>query len=167
MKRAFCSAAAFAKNERAVFIIIIICVVASAFIINFSYGLYYNFVTQKNETELELKNLNPELSQGEVITKGEFQRFAESLDEKTLNSMIVIYAGAELAEFESEAGPGSFPMRFVIHAGRYNICEVTRKNWAQTRAALAAMALPEADWFIENCLGAFEKNLDELGTMEP
>ena len=37
----------------------------------------------------------------------------------------------------------------------------------QTRAALTAMALPEADWFIEHCLPAFEKNLDELGTMEP
>ena len=36
----------------------------------------------------------------------------------------------------------------------------------QTRAALAAMALPEVDWFLEHCLGAFEKNLDELGTME-
>ena len=131
MKRAFCSAAAFAKNERAVFVIIIICVVASAFIINFSYGLYYNFVTQKSETELELKTLNPELVQGAVVTKGEFQEFAEALDEKTLNAMTVIYAGAELAEFESESGPGSFPMRFVIHAGRYNICEVTRKNWEE------------------------------------
>ena len=131
MKRAFCSAAAFAKNERAVFVIIIICVVASAFIINFSYGLYYNFVTQKSETELELKTLNPELVQGAVITKGEFQKFAESLDEKTLNAMTVIYAGAELLEFESESGPGSFPMRFVIHAGKYNICEHTRKNWEE------------------------------------
>ena len=37
----------------------------------------------------------------------------------------------------------------------------------QTRAALTAMALPEADWFMANCLPAFEKNLDELGTMEP
>ena len=37
----------------------------------------------------------------------------------------------------------------------------------QTRAALAAMALPEVDWFIEHCMGAFEKNLDELGAMEP
>ena len=36
---------------------------------------------------------------------------------------------------------------------------------AQTRAALAAMALPEADWFIEHCLGAFEKDLDELEAM--
>ena len=37
---------------------------------------------------------------------------------------------------------------------------------AQTRAALKAMELPEADWFIEHCLGAFEKDLDELEAME-
>ena len=36
----------------------------------------------------------------------------------------------------------------------------------QTRASIRAMALPEADWFMEHCLPAFEKNLDELGTME-
>lgn len=36
----------------------------------------------------------------------------------------------------------------------------------QTRASLAAMALPEADWFMANCLPAYEKNLDELGTMD-
>ncbi len=34
-----------------------------------------------------------------------------------------------------------------------------------TRAALKAMALPEADWFMTRCLPAFELNLDELGTM--
>ena len=33
----------------------------------------------------------------------------------------------------------------------------------QTRRALEEMHLPEADWFMEHCLGAFEKNLDELG----
>ena len=37
----------------------------------------------------------------------------------------------------------------------------------QTRRAIEEMRLPEADWFMEHCLGAFEKNLDELGTMEP
>ena len=121
----------FAKNERAIFVIMLVCIVSSAFIINFSYGLYYNYTTQKNETELELKTLNPELPQGVTIPKGEFQKFVESLDEKTLNAMLVIYAGAELAQFESDAGPGSFPMRFVIHAGRYSICEHTRKNWEE------------------------------------
>ena len=37
---------------------------------------------------------------------------------------------------------------------------------AQTRAALADMALPEADWFMANCLPAYEKTLDELGAMK-
>ena len=36
---------------------------------------------------------------------------------------------------------------------------------AQTRRALTDMGLEEADWFMVNCLGAYEKNLDELGTM--
>ena len=35
----------------------------------------------------------------------------------------------------------------------------------QTRRSIEEMHLPEADWFMEHCLGAFEKNLDELGTM--
>ncbi len=36
----------------------------------------------------------------------------------------------------------------------------------QTRAAPRAMALPEVDWFMARCLGAYEKNLDELGTAD-
>lgn len=131
MKHTIRNIAVFAKTERAIFAVIIICVAASAFIINFSYGLFYNYTTQKNETELELKTLNPELPQGETIKKGEFQKFVESLNEKSLGSMLVIYAGAELSEFESESGPGSFPMRFVIRAGKYDICELTRKNWQE------------------------------------
>ncbi len=131
MKRVLSSISAFARNERAIFAVMIFCIVSSAFIINFSYGLYYNYAAQKNETELELKTLNPEIQQGSSISKGDFQRFAESLDEKTLNAMIVIYAGTELPEFESDEGPGSFPMRLVIHAGKYNICEQTRKNWEE------------------------------------
>ena len=90
MKRVLSSISAFARNERAVFAVMILCIVSSAFIINFSYGLYYNYAAQKNETELELKTLNPEIQKGSSISKGDFQRFAESLDEKTLNAMIVI-----------------------------------------------------------------------------
>lgn len=32
----------------------------------------------------------------------------------------------------------------------------------QTGAALRAMALPELDWFLENCLEPFHRNLDQL-----
>ena len=34
------------------------------------------------------------------------------------------------------------------------------------RAALEAMSLPEVAWFMDNCLGAFEMNLDELELMQ-
>jgi 5'-deoxynucleotidase len=37
---------------------------------------------------------------------------------------------------------------------------------SQTRAALEAMSLPEVTWFMDNCLGAFEMNLDELELMQ-
>lgn len=37
---------------------------------------------------------------------------------------------------------------------------------AQTRASLENMALPEVDWFMDRCLEAFEKNLDELELIE-
>ena len=37
---------------------------------------------------------------------------------------------------------------------------------AQTRRILEESELPEVAWFLEHCIPAFEKNLDELGTIE-
>ena len=37
---------------------------------------------------------------------------------------------------------------------------------AASRKKLEAMALPEVDYFLENFMPGFEKNLDELGTLE-
>ena len=37
---------------------------------------------------------------------------------------------------------------------------------AATRAAIEKMELPEAAWFLDHCIAAYELNLDELGTME-
>ncbi len=35
-----------------------------------------------------------------------------------------------------------------------------------SRRKLEALALPEVDYFLEHFMPAFEKNLDELGTLE-
>ena len=54
----------FAKNECAIFAVIIICVVSSAFIINFSYGLYYNYTSQNAFVNKNLSHsANKKLSQ--------------------------------------------------------------------------------------------------------
>ena len=41
-----------------------------------------------------------------------------------------------------------------------------REAAAQTRKALDAYELPEVAYFLEHFMDAFEKNLDELGTIE-
>lgn len=45
-----------------------------------------------------------------------------------------------------------------LRAGNQEFASAAR----QTRQALEQMHLPELDWFLENCLDSFGKNLDEL-----
>lgn len=57
MRHTFLNIASFFKNEKLLLVIIFICVISSAFILNFSYGLFYNYDMQKNEAEIELKDV--------------------------------------------------------------------------------------------------------------
>lgn len=121
----------FIYNEKMIFFVTVICIIASAFVINFSYGLYYNYNTKIIESEIDTKDLGPEISDGKALTKKEFQTYVEALDYKTLNAMTVIYATSYLDEFSIEEGYGPLAMRFVIHDGKYGICDVTKKNYEE------------------------------------
>lgn len=118
-------------NEKILFVITLICIIVSVFAINFSYGLYYNYNTKVVDSEIGVDGFNIKIVKGETVTKGELQKYAESLDNKTLNAMIVIYAGTWIDEYKHDDGYGPLPMRFVIHDGKYGICEETKKNWEQ------------------------------------
>ena len=78
-----------------------------------------------------MKDLDPEIAPDAELTKAELQQYAESLENNTLNSMIVIYASAQIDDFTEEEGYGGLNMRFVIHDGRYGICEVTKKDYEE------------------------------------
>ena len=119
----------FIHDERLIFIVAVVCIIASSFIVNFSYGLYYNYSVKITEAEIDTKGLDTAIAEGATLTKGEFQSYTESLDEKTLNGMIVIYAAARIPEFADETTYGPMAMRFVIHNGSYGICEVTKDNY--------------------------------------
>lgn len=120
----------FLYHEKIILFIMIICIFCSAFIINFSYGLYQNYNVQKTETEYELNEISPEIVLGASLTKKDFQRYVESLNQNTLNDMEVIYAMTELEEFPVEKY-GSFYMRFTIHNGKYQVCETTKKAYEE------------------------------------
>ena len=111
------------SSEKMIFTVTLICLISSAFIVNFAYGLYYNYSLKKVEADIGVNDLNGLIPEGESITKGELQRYSESLESDTLDAMMVIYAFSYI-----ENGCGSY-MRYVIHDGKYGICEATKEAY--------------------------------------
>lgn len=134
MRYVFLNIASFFKNEKLLFFIVFVCIIASAFIINFAYGIYYNYNAQKNEEDLELKDLDFEISEGKVLTKGDVQRYVEALDSNVHRDVDIIFAAGDISEygFGTPASLSDIFMRFRFVNGEYQISEITRENWEQT-----------------------------------
>ncbi len=133
MHHTFLNILSFFKKETMLLFIIIICVTASAFILNFSYGLFYNYNTQKNEVELELKDIRPETAEGAVLTKKDIKRYVEALDNSIHNDIQLIYAAGDISEygFNTDESLHSIPMRFRFVDGKYRVSEATKDSWEE------------------------------------
>ena len=77
------------KNEKMIFAVIMICIISSAFILNFSYGLYKNFQTAKNVETENLSQLALEINKEAAPTHAEVRQFVESLSDETVNQMML------------------------------------------------------------------------------
>lgn len=121
----------FILNERIIFTVTLVCIIASAFIINFAYGFYYNYSKKKVEADSGTADLYSILTEGETITKGELRQYSESLESDTLDAMIVISALSQVDGLDVKEGSGAdyFNMRYVIHDGKYGISEVTKEAY--------------------------------------
>lgn len=102
-----------------------------------------------------------------------YKKVERAADERLLAMLPEELRGA----YESAFAPTEEEERLVKAADKLSaLCKCIAERKAgngeffsaeqQTRRSIEEMHLPEADWFMEHCLGAFEKNLDELGTME-
>lgn len=118
----------FLKNERLIFCVIVICVLCSSLILNFSYGLYQNYNVKKTESEIELNTIIPTIAEGCTLTKGDLQKYSMALTQDTLDAMEVIYGMAELDNFKAE-DYGEMYMRYTIRKGRFQICEHTKESF--------------------------------------
>lgn len=133
MRHTFLNIASLFKNERLLLAIIFICVISSAFILNFSYGLFYNYNTQKNEAEIEMKDIWPEVAENAVLTKGELKRYVEALNGSVHSGVEVIYAGGDISGcgFDGDGFSQTLYMRFRFVDGEYHISEITREAWEE------------------------------------
>lgn len=76
----------FIKGEQMIFLLLILCIVTSSVILNFSYGLYQNFHILKTEESTDMAAM-PMTLRGD-ITKAEVERYMLSLSSDTNDSII-------------------------------------------------------------------------------
>ena len=95
--------------------------------------------------------------------------------EKLLEELPDAMRPAYRALLEAHGDPGTYALvRAADKLSAYIKCVEERKAGnleflsaeTSTRAKLEALALPEVDYFLKNLMPGFEKNLDELGTLE-
>ncbi len=129
MKYVLKNITSFIKTEKMIFILIIICVIASSFIINFSYGLYQNYnVVKGNETselyslEIPFNNdLNGNYAEKKIL-RDTVLSFSDSLNENIDMYLVKPYSDIITEDY------GSVYTRFAIKNGNFVPCEIFEEN---------------------------------------
>ena len=161
MKYVFKNLKNFAKHEKVIFIILIICVITSSFVMNFSFGLYMNYKTALYQSMKELKSVYLNVSENQKLTKGEFRRFLEAINEETHDKINLIYAESDLTQIGYKEHM-YFPMRFDIDQGKYCTSEYVKEIWESKKMLILGEFLSNED----EETGAYSAmvSVDELGS---
>lgn len=110
MKYVFNNIRAFAKNETVIFVITVLCILVSSFILNFSYGLFRNYKTASEEKVYELTNYISEAPENTEfdMTVGELRQYVEALSSDTVGRITSIYCVSSTGALEEYDFPENF-----------------------------------------------------------
>lgn len=127
MKYIFKNLKSFIRTERMIFSLMLICVVVSSFVIDFSYGLYQNYhVVKKEETgdlsefEINFHNTDSKYASKEVL-KDTMLSFSDDLN----NEISTYYIGVDVPELHDY---GYCACRVSIKDGKFAANEVFKEN---------------------------------------
>lgn len=83
----------FMKREKIIFILVLICIITSSFIINFSYGLYQNYNVIKAEENSDFTRIDITINDRDSVTKEKIKECVFSVSNKTNNAlrMYIVY----------------------------------------------------------------------------
>lgn len=118
----------FIRTEKTIFVLVLLCVITSSFIINFSYGLYQNYHVIKSEEESELYEFEIQFrnTSDNYATQAMMKHSLLSFSD-TLNSGVdMYYVIPKVEEIPSEFG--SVGIRVCIKNNKFVPCELFKNN---------------------------------------
>lgn len=129
MRYLFKNLKSFIQTEKTIFFLVLLCVVTSSFIINFSYGLYQNFNVIKEETENEeFVEIVVEINDSKQVTKNKMKNCIFSISGET-NDAIDMYLVSPSIKASSNADLwNTMDCRFTIRDNHLYPCEIFYSN---------------------------------------
>lgn len=121
------------KHEKFIFVVMLICIFVSAWIMTFSYGLYQNYHTLQIEGEETSKRADPQITDGETVTYGEIKKYLDALSNELLSDVNIILVISNY-DFENSETPGdiigtALCSRFTIKNGVYQSSPYITEIW--------------------------------------
>lgn len=153
MKYVFYNIRGLIKNEKFIFAVMLLCIFISAWILNFSYGLYQNYFSMRVEADEESKYMSTELVEGETLTYAEIKLYLESLSQKLLDEMGQIQCSYDY-EFEltntQTSGSGRenrqvIQSSFVIRNGEYRKSTYLEDVWKENNMIVTGHFFSDID----------------------
>lgn len=120
----------FIKNEKMIFMLIVICVITSSFIIIFSYGLYQNYRMVEADEESKVNNIYIEILDSDSVTKEKLKRCVFSVSYKT-NKHITMYGVYPVLEDFDNQYKTNAVNRFTIENKKIKRSELFERNIKQ------------------------------------
>ncbi len=135
MKFIFRNIRGLAKKETFIFVVMLICVFVSAWVILFSYGMYQNYHALIVEGEETLKEIYPRISDGQTLTYSELKTFLEAVPDEAFDDLNLIYCSG--SEFEVEYDVEGqhlrysswFVSRFTLQSGIIHYSPYIENYW--------------------------------------
>lgn len=114
----------FIRTEKMIFLLVLLCIITSSFIINFSYGLYQNYHVIKEEESSELDEIIIIVNDSNLVTKDKIKECVFSIPDKT-NEVIDMYlVYPKFEPFSNMLDWGPLMVRFRTEKGIIKPCEV-------------------------------------------
>lgn len=121
------------KKETFIFAVMLLCVFVSAWVMLFSYGLYQNYHALLVEGEETLKEIYPQISEGQALTYDELRKYLESVPDEAFDDLNIIYCvGASTfeASYNETYINAMYFSRFTLRDGTVHYSSYIENLWS-------------------------------------